>query len=305
MSLKAARLVTLIVTLASASGCSLLGSNGPSEVARGEYYAAGKPEFDSFFIALHEKQVALLAAPNEPAEARKNLTQIVGLSAEASDSSLKDRLGQELKKLASQGQRVRLEVPEPSATLDASATLYASDSVNSAPLRSTLTQEATRLVRSRNRMVAGKAELEKLTVTGITLEGSIDQAFRVDGPWKREEVRKNLADGQKLITLMQARAQEIIDLDQKLLALLVEVASTDPNLGKAPAYVPPAPVEEAPKPSRRGPATRATPTPRPAPATTSAKPVAAAAPKPASKGGGDDAPAPKPVQGNAPAEIEP
>ncbi len=304
MSLKAARLAALIVTLASASGCSLLGSNGPSEVARGEYYAAGKPEFDSFFIALHEKQVALLAAPQEPADARKNLTRIMGLSADASDSSLKDRLRQELEKLASQGLRVRLEVPEPSSTLDASATLYASDSANAAPLRATLTQEATRLVRSRNRMVAGKAELEKLTVTGITLEGNVDQAFRVDGPWKRDEVRKNLADGQKLITLMQARAQEVIDLDQKLLALLVDVASTDPNLGKAPAYVPPAPAEDAPKPGKRAPATRSTPSPRPAPATTAARPVAAA-PRPAPKGGNEEAPAPKPVQGNAPAEIEP
>ena len=300
MSLKAARLFTLIVTLASAPGCSLLGSNGPSEVARGEYYAAGKPEFDSFFIALHEKQVAMLAAPQEPAETRKNLTQIMGLPANASDSSLKDRLSQELKKLASQGQRVRLEVPEPSPTLDASATLYASDSAHAAPLRATLTQEATRLVRSRNRMLAGKAELEKLNVTGITLEGSVDQAFRVDGPWKRDEVRKNLADGQKLITLMQARAQEVIDLDQKLLALLVEVASTDPNLGKAPVYVPPAPAEEPPKTNKRAPSSRPSPALRPAPATTGSKPVAAAAPK-----GGDDAPAPKPVQGNAPAEIEP
>ena len=305
MSLKAARLVTLMLTLAAASGCSLLGSNGPSEVARGEYYAAGKPEFDSFFIALHEKQVALLAAPGEPADARKNLTQIMGLSADASDDSLKDRLSQELKKLASQGLRVRLEVPEPSLTLDASATLYASDSANAAPLRATLTQEATRLVRSRNRMVAGKAELEKLTVTSITLEGSVDQAFRVDGPWKRDEVRKNLDDGQKLITLMQARAQEVIDLDQKLLGLLVEVASTDPNLGKAPAYVPPAPVEEAPRSNKRAPSSRPTPAPRPAPASTAAKPVAGAAAKPAPRAGGDDAPAPKPVQGNAPAEIEP
>ena len=104
---------------------------------------------------------------------------------------------------------------------------------------------------------------------------------------------------------MQARAQEVIDLDQKLLALLVEVASTDPNLGKAPAYVPPAPDDEAPKPGKRVPGARPTPTPRPAPATTGAKPVAAAAPKPTPKSGSDEAPAPKPVQGNAPAEIEP
>jgi len=301
LSLKAALLISLTVV----AGCSLLGSNGPSEVARGEYYAAGKPQFDSFFIALHEKQVAILSAPQEPAEARKNLTKLVGLSPDASDSSLKDRLAQELKKLASQGLRVRLEVPEPTPELDASATLFASDNANAAPLRATLKQEATRLVRSRNQMVASKAELEKLNVMGITLEGSVNQAFRVDGPWKRDEVRKNLADGQKVITLMQARAQEVVDLDQKLLALLVEVASTDPNLGKAPVYVPPPPAEEAPKPNKRAPAARPASAAKPNAGGAPAARPAPAAPKPTPQRGGDDAPAPKPTQGNAPAEIEP
>lgn len=296
MSLKAA----LLVTLALLSGCSLFASKGPSEVARGEYYSAGKPEFDSFFIVLHEKQVELLAAPQEPREARKNLTQTLGLAPDASDESLKERLAQELQKLAGLGLRLRLDVPPPASAPDASATLFASDTSSATPLRAALPQEATRLVRSRNRMLSSKLELEKLNVMGITLEGSVDQSFRVDGPWKRDEVRKNLADGQKVITLMQARAQEIASLDEKLLTLLSEVVSTDPNLGKAPAYVPP-PVDDAPKPSRRAPAGK------PAPAN---KPHSGSAPAPATKpaanrGGDEGTPAPKPTQGNAPAEIEP
>ena len=294
--------VALLVSLALVSGCGLLAPSGPSDVARGEYYAAGKPEFDSFFIVLHEKQVQLLGAPNEPAEARKNLTQILGLTPDASDDSLKERLVQELRNLAGQGLRVRLDVPAPSATIDASATLYTSDTNTATPLRAALPREATRLVRSRNRLLDSKTELEKLNVMGITLEGKVDASFRTDGPWKRDEVRKNLADGQKLITLMQARAQEVVDLDQNLLALLTDVASTDPNLGKTPAYVTNS-VEDAPKPGRRPPA-RPAPAGRPNAAPAS-KPDALA--KPASKPREDDggAPAPKPTQGNAPAEIEP
>jgi len=302
VSLKAA----LLVSLSLLSGCGLFAPKGPSEVARGEYYSAGKPEFDSFFIVLHEKQVELLAAPQEPSLARKNLTQTLGLAPDASDDSLKERLAQELKKLASQGLRLRLEVPAPSAANDASATLFASETSTTTPLRETLPQEATRVLRSRDRMLSSKVELEKLNVMGITLEGSIDQAFRVDGPWKRDEVRKNLSDGQKLITLMQARAQEVVDQDQKLLALLSEVVATDPNLGKTPAYVPPA--DDAPKSSRRAPAAKpnaaaaAPPSSRPANAV---KPANAPKPAPA-KRSDDDAPAaPKPTQGNAPAEIEP
>lgn len=309
MSLKAA----LLVTLGLASGCSLFAPKGPSDVARGEYYAAGKPEFDSFFIVLHDKQVELLAAPQELSNARQNLTLALGLTADASDESLKERLSQELKKLAGQGLRLRLDVPAPTPALDASTTLYASETSINTPLRAALPQEGTRLVRSRNRMLQSKLELEKLNVTGITLEGSVDQAFRVEGPWKRDEVRRNLADGQKVITLMQARAQEVADLDQKLLSLLTEVVSTDPSLGKAPIYVPPPPADDGAKPGRRAPATKTTPAATRSNSANSAsatpagaKPAPTTKPTPLPKRGDDDgAPAPKPTQGNAPAEIEP
>jgi hypothetical protein len=301
VSLKA----TILVTLALTAGCSLLTPNAPSDVARGEYYAAGRPEFDDFFIELHKKQVELLQAPNEPSVARKNLTTAVGLTADASDDSLKERLGQELRKLLGQGLRVRLDVPQPSPALDASATLYASDTATSTPFRSTLPEEATRLVRSRNRMLASKTELEKLNVRGVSLEGSVYQAFRTEGPWKRDEVRKNLTDGQKIITLMQARAQEVVDLDQRLLTLLAEIATTDANLGKAQAFVPPPPAEEAQKPTRRAGASR--PAARPASGVTAPAAKPAPVEKPAPKRGAeeDTAAAPKPTQGSAPAEIEP
>ena len=298
MSLKA----VLLLTLACAAGCTLLKPSGPSEVARGEYYSAGKPEYDSFFIVLHEKQVELLAAPAEPAEVRKNLAQSLGLTPEASDDSLNERLRQELKKLAGQGLRLRLEVPEASPTLDASATLYASETTTQTPFRSALPEQATRLLRSRNHMLANKAELEKLRVMGIALDGNVDEAFRVDGPWKRAEVRRNLDDGQKLITIMQARAQEVADADAKLLSLMSSAATTDPNLGKV-ASAPPPPAEEAAKSGpKRGPAPRA---PAAGAAPKSAGP--AAPPKASPKRGADDegAPAPKPTQGSAPAEIEP
>jgi hypothetical protein len=297
----------LLVTASLASGCSLFAHKGPSVVARGEYYAAGKPEYDAFFITLHDKQVQLLAAPEEPKSARKNLALAVGLSADASNESLKERLAEELTKLAGQGLKVRLEAPEPSAALDASATFYASETATSTPLRSLLPEEATRLVRSRNRMLVNRTELDKLRVTGITLDTNIDQAFRVDGPWKRDEVRKNLTDGQKVITLMQSRAREIADDDTLLLGVLTAVASTGPASGKAAPYTPPAPpAEETAKPGKRPAPPRASGS-APAHAPTPAKAAPPPASKPAGKRGGDDdnASAPKPTQGNAPAEIEP
>lgn len=301
MSLRRASVLALALVLTPLGGCNVFAPKGPSDVARGEYYAAGKPEFDAFFIELHQKQVALLAAPNDPSEARRNLTQALGLTPDASDDTLSERLSQELKKLASLGLRLRLDVPEPSSKLDASAALFSSENSTATPLRTLLPQEGTRLVRSRNRLLAAKAELEKLRVSGITLEGSVGSAFRTEGPWKRDEVEKNLSDGQKVITLMQARAQDVIDQDTKLLDLLAQVAATDPNLGKTPVAAPPPSDDEKP---RRSSASRPVAS-RPAPSTAT-KPTTAAPAKPTPKrGGDDDGAAPKPVQGNAPAEIEP
>lgn len=296
MSLKWA----LLVCASLISACNVLSPKGPSVVARGEYYSAGKPEYDSFFIQLHDQQVQLLAAPAEPQTARQNLAQAVGLTGDASNDSLKERLGQELTKLASQGLRVRLEVPKPSPTLDASATLHTEGSA-STPLRALLPQEATRLVRSQNRMLASKAALDKLRVTGITLDSNVDQAFRLEGPWKRDEVRRNLNDGQKLIVLMQARAQEIADTDAQLLAVLTAVASTGASLGRNVAPPPPPPATEAERPPKRGGSRPAASAPSRAPAASKATPEAPAKPK----RDDDGASAPKPKQGNAPAEIEP
>jgi hypothetical protein len=261
-------------------------------VARGEYYAAGKPEYDAFFIQLHQLQVELLAAPEEPQSVRRELAQSAGLPADASDESLSTGLGQELKKLAGQGLRVRLEVPEPSNALDASATLHTSESRLSSPLRTSLPEQATRLLRSRNRMLATKQLLQKLAVSGIQLETNVDQAFRVEGPWKRDQVRRNLTDGQKVITLMTARAEDVQDQAQKLLALLTSAATTDSNLGKALDSTSPPPSDHAATKSTKRPGLRSPSRPQPAAAA------------PASKRE-DDTPAPKPVQGNAPAEIEP
>jgi hypothetical protein len=286
-----------IVLAALLGGCSAFAPQGPTDVARGEYHAAGKPDFDRFFITLHELQVELLTAASEPQQARQGLAQAVGLTAEASDDSLSTRLLQEVKKLESQGLRVRLEVPDSPAT-DASATLHTSESDAASPLRTKLPEQATRLVRSRNRMQQTRAQLEKLRVTGIQLEANIEAEFRTDGPWKRDEVRRNLTDAQKLITLMQARAQEVEDLDKKLLTLVATAVTTDPDLGKAVAHVPVAP-DESSKPSRR-PRSSSASAVRPS-AAAAARPSGAAAVKPPS----DDNAGPKPVQGTAPAEIEP
>jgi hypothetical protein len=295
---------SIFVAAALAFGCSLLGSSGPTKVAQGEYYSAGRPEFDSFFIELYQLQVELLDAPNEPRDARRNLTKTVSLTAEASDESLSKALSDEAKKLAAQGLRLRLDVPAPTPEPGASVTLHASDGGTS-PLRSSLSIEATRVVRSRSRMLAVTAQMQELSVKCLGLEGKVEPAFRTEGPWKRGDVRRNLADGQKLISVMQARAKDVAASDEKLLSLLAAALTTDANLGKTPSpSAAPEPDPNAkPKPSRRTPSANPAP-PRPGNAKLAATPRPAAAPKP-TRANDEDAPPPKPTQGSAPAEIEP
>lgn len=300
MSLKRSWLFAVVLT----SACSAFAPKGPTEVARGEYYSSGRPEFDGFFLSLHEKQVELLAAPHEPRTAREHLASSVGLTADASDEVLRRRLNEELQALAARGLRLRLEVPAPTSS-PGSATLFASETTITSPLRGALSQEATRLVRVRDQMRATKAELAKLRVQAITLEGSVDRSFRTEGPWKREEVEKNLDDGQKVIVLMEARASDVEASASALLSLLSSVAVTDPSLGQ--------PVREAldpldAPPSRRAAARGSHAQRRGSPEISAARPRGVLAP-PSGRASSDDdgapqRPAPPPV-GNAPAEIEP
>lgn len=293
MPLRAASVAWLLLC----ASCSLLHSSEPSEVARGEYYSAGRPEYDAYFIGVYSNQVQMLSAPQEPSAARADLLRALGLPQAASDQALGERLREELKQLSARGLRLRLELPEPAAGADASATLYASDDSITTPLRAALADQATRLARSRARMLATKAELEKLSVGGVSLAGRVEESFRTGGPWKRDEVRQNLNDGQKIIVLMQARAQEVLDTDAKLLALLEATVSTDPSLGKTVA----ATATEAPKPTRRERvAARSATSPAPG------KPASGSAPKAAPRSSDEEgAPRVKPTQGSAPAEIEP
>lgn len=301
MSLKSLSAGLVLGFVLAGAGCSVLAPRGPTEVARGEYYSAGQPEFDQFFIELHRLQVELLRAPDEPQKARSALAISLGLPADASDDSLGSRLSQEAKKLSARGVRLRLEIPELApGVLDASATLHSSDLGVQTPLRPALSTEATRIVRSRNQLAGAAEQLEKLRVTGINLEGRIGEVFRKDGPWKRDEVRRNLADGQKLITVMLARGKEVEAFDVKLLTLLSAQATTDSELNRA------LPIVAAPAPPAASEDRAA------ADAAVTKKPLASA--KPRSLAGGarpkaseadTEGAAPKPTQGSAPAEIEP
>lgn len=298
---------------AATAGCGVIYQE-PSSVAQGKYYSSGNPGFDEFFIKLHRLQVELASAPDGPRRVRATLAKHLGLNDDAADQQIEIRVHEEAQKLAGAGARLKLELPSlppEQSPQEASVTVRSSKNPlgDGALFVSGVQSAATELLRIRNRMRVAQKELEKLRVQGVELDGQIDTAFRKESPWKRDEVRENITDGQKLITLMIARSEEVGDGAERLLEAVVRAATTDQNLGASKAVEPePASGDghdddgdreaaRKPKPGKGGKKNGAKPAKSRPPANRPpAKPAAAPAP----------APAPKPPPAEAaPKEFEP
>ena len=289
----------------------------PSAVAQGEYYSSGNPAFDEFFIKLHGYQVELASAPDDAQKARADFTKNLGLGSDAADDQIEIRVKEEAQKLASSGQRMKVELPpepkEPAeqAPEQPSVAVRTTKSAvgNGEAFVTGVQTSTTKLLRIRNRMRSGHKELERLRVKGIELDGQIDTAFRLESPWKRDEVRENIADGQKIVTLMIARADEVEALSDKLLKVVAQAATTDDKLGSVVQAPTPPPEASAAEASNEKPKSgKANKKPGQKPARPAAKPRPAAAPKPAAAAGngGEAPPPPKPAAAEAaPKEFEP
>jgi len=149
-------------------------------------------------------------------------------------------------------------------------------------------------------MKAALASLAKLEVDAINLDADVPKAFAAARVGKQSEVKKNLADAQKLIVLMKARGDEVRTQCEELLARVGKAINTDDGSLSAP---PPEPASaEPPKANelKKGAKGHAKPKAAPsaaAPSAPAAKPKPAAPPK---AGGDDEAPA-KPAAPSKPA----
>lgn len=297
------------------AGCGVFGS-GPSTVAQGKYYSSGNPQYDQYFIQLYELQVQMEAAPQVPPTERQNLAQILGLSPETPAEGIAQRLREEATKLSRSGVHMRLEQNTPADKPEAaSAAIHATARPKDASLAwiERVETSATSLLRTSQQMKADSAALAKLELDTVNLDADVPRAFAEAHLGKQAEVKKNLADGQKLIPLMKARGTEVQSECDELLADIAKAVNTDDgSLNPPPAEPAPEPKEDPKKPPAKRPvakpagaATAATPTAKPA--ATSTPP---AKPKPAAKptGSDEDAPA-KPAAPTkpppAPRDFEP
>jgi hypothetical protein len=298
-------------------GCAAFGMGGPSTVAQGKYYSSGNPQYDEFFIELYQLQVEMADAPHVPDTERQNLGQALGLSPETPADAVTQRLREEALKLGRGGVHIKLEQsPSPDKPKAATATIvatYRPKDAASASLLTKIESSATNLLRSVSAMKAAEVQLGKLEVQTISLDADVPTAFAEAHVGKRGEVKDNLADAQKLITLMKARGDDVSAQSEQLLAAVAKAVNTDDGSLSAP----PAEASEPAKPEAAGKAKKADAKPRAKPkavgvAPAQSAPAAAPKPKPTSSkpaAGDDDAPAaPKPAPSKpapAPRDFEP
>ena len=282
--------------LTTVPGCGAFGPH-QSKVAQGKYYSSGDPRYDEFFIGLFVLQIQMGEAPSVPAAERRALAQALQLPADTAAAGIGQRLREEALKLSRAGVHLRLEQnPSSDKPETASVVIRSNARPKENPTASLLAQvesSGTTLLSSIGEMKLGEAALGKLEISTVGLDAGIATAFSQAPFGKQSEVKTNLADAHKLISLMRARAEEVRGASQQLLDELSRAVNTDdgsfsaaptgeaanaePNADAAKKTAKSLPAHPKPKATNSPvPAARPKPAPLVSPAVAPAKPPAAA-----------------------------
>lgn len=251
MSLRVGTLALVaVLSIAATPACSLIFSSGPTDVAQGRYYSSGNAEYDAFFVNVYQQQLVMARAPGELAEARGVLTQSLVLDANAQNAELAEKLRLSLNALGQRGARVHFEVrlPSPPDPDHSMALISATPAPEGNERASLAASEAalTRLLRLGATMHQSQGELTKLRAMAPALEAKVDSAFPEQGPRQRERTLQNLKDAERVIVLMQARAEETAVPIDSLYRELNRVFAS-PETPPPDTAAPPKP-EEKPRP---------------------------------------------------------
>ncbi len=206
----------LVVTLCV--GCSrVFGSSGPTEVSRGSLFSPGVADFDVYFRELHELQTAAGPLPSEVTTLETELALALGGDRLTSRKLLEGKLGQGVEQLNKNGIFLTLtfsglpteedateedEVPtDYVARRDGGAEVDARVTVDGGPAAG----EDEKFVRAVERAAVGAARLiarshelsrrvRILKPHTEQLERRVDAEFRLLGPARTSDVKRNLFD---------------------------------------------------------------------------------------------------------------
>ena len=312
----------LLLGLAALSGCQAILPSGPSNVAQGRYYSSGDPEYDDFFLRLYRLQIALKDAPQRLGEPRQKVADALEAGSEPDD--IKVALAKRAKELQNHGIRYTVARPE-SPDKPPTLVVTGNPTGNDFELKVLLEAALKGAGELKIDVTAWLKELDELSPRQSALEGNVNEAFANRSESERTQVKNNLSDGGKIITLLNERTRDLDhatgDFLKAVTAALGETqveakaestvdAESEPekkerkSAAAKPAKSPPPP-RPAPKgksPAKPAPAPATKPAPAPKAAAPAPKP---ATPKPAAPDNDAPAPAPKPTQGTAKPDFEP
>jgi hypothetical protein len=209
----------LLACLCLAVATSACAHHETTPVARGEYYAAGKPDYDEFFVKLYRHQLDTANALKVEQAARDELARAIGAAPNAKATDL----GPHLQKVAGELEQAGVEVAVPARAAGAEAPEV---EVRGEPKGDQVAQveavrAATQKLLSLEQLARdGGAELDALRTRSIELDREVDRVFWTDGAGKRAEVKNNLSDARELIALMNDSRRDLQQSSTQLLAIL-------------------------------------------------------------------------------------
>jgi hypothetical protein len=267
-----------------------------SRVGAGLVYSTGQATFDAFFSDLHRLQVLFARAPEEERSIREELGRSLAID-ETTANQLTDELSRRVAGLAGTGVELRLVLEGFEARSEADTSAQARV-IGTLPteLRGPVeagTLAARRALRLAARLRGEAQTLEQLATRAHTLELDLEASFAGQPAERRAEIRTNLADGRRVIPLLDTRRRELRELSLRF-AERLRVALTT---GGGSSLADPAPlITETPLAPA---ATSSAPTnPKRSAAPPSKRPSAPPTPTSA-------APPPSPPRPSRPADFEP
>lgn len=223
------RVAAPIFLMSALSACIIFGSPGPSAVGQGRRYVSGNAVFDQFFGQLFQAQLDMAKAPDQQKQIVRRLADKLGLDEDADESTVLGKVKDKADHLAKSGVGLRLAVTQSTVATEASVSLHVSGNASREDERKFIkpvrkaAEDALQLI---ERMHKARRTFGELKAMDLSLEADVDDAFRLQGPAKRAEVRKNLHDAGILIPLMSGRAGDVADSTRHFLGGLSDAATT-------------------------------------------------------------------------------
>lgn len=230
MSVNRTRACTLLLLSALiAPACMPYGQPEPSSVAQGRYFAAGKPDYDEFFVQLYRLQVDLETTPRQLAAERARLATAVGVPKDADPTAFRAKLVEHVNGLRARGVRFQYARENEIAVLRVSGARPGAETDFGQALASAV-QTTTQ---SRRQSPSWHQRVDDLPPRAVSLERNIEAAFVGQSRGTRSDVRQNLADAQQLLALMTPRLTRIDEQTNELYDAL------EATLHEAPPPAPP------------------------------------------------------------------